>query len=114
MEPVKPIRKRSIRPLEERLAAAKKAEGRAAERLARKALKVKKYEAVQRTRERKLDTRRKIIAGALALEHMRYDPEFGARFRALLDEYVTGDAERLLFGLDPISETNAAGVRQSA
>lgn len=85
-----------------------KAQARAAERLAKKTAKVQKYEALQRARERKLDTRRKIIAGALALEHMRYDPEFGARFRAILDEYVTREKERLLFGLPPIEDDAAA------
>lgn len=88
--------------------AAKLAELKAAERLARKTAKVQKYEALQKQRDRKLDTRRKIIAGALALEHMRYDPEFGAQFRELLDEYVTREEERKLFGLPPLPQDAAA------
>lgn len=95
--PSRPIRRR--RTLEERLAIARLSEEKAAERLAQKARRVQKYEAAQRQRERKLDTRRKIIAGALALEHMIRSPEWGGIFRALLDEYVIRDEERLLFGL---------------
>ena len=82
---------------------AKVAESKAAARLARKNEQVRKYEALQRTRERKLDTRRKIIAGALALEHMKLDGAFRAVLLALLDEYVTKEPERLLFGLPPLA-----------
>jgi hypothetical protein len=90
------------RTLEQRLEIARLAEGRAAERLARKTRKVQKYEAARKARERKLDTRRKIIAGALALEHIRHDPEFGVVFRELLDTYVIKEPERILFGLEPL------------
>lgn len=108
MEPVDLKKKRRIRPMADRMADALKAQARAAERLARKTAKVQKYEATRQSQERKLDTRRKIIAGALALEHMRYDPEFGARFRAILDEYVTREEERILFGLPPLDSDTAA------
>ncbi len=107
---MEPSKKKNIRPIEERMAAAVKAQERAAERLARKTVKVQKYEAARKMRDRKLDTRRKIIAGALALEHMRYDGTFGAAFRELLDTYVTKDAERLLFGLPPIPDRERSGV----
>lgn len=90
------------RTLEQRLELAKLAEGRAAERLARKTRKVQKYESVQKARERKLDTRRKIIAGALALEHMRHDAAWRTTFMGLIDQYVEKDAERGLFGLAPL------------
>lgn len=52
--------------------------------------------------ERKKDTRRKIIAGALALEHGAKDPEFAKKLKALLDEYVTRNEERELFNLPPV------------
>ena len=93
---------RQRRTLEQRLELARLAEEKAAERLARKVRKVQKYESAQRMRERKLDTRRKIIAGALALEHMRHDAQWRITFRHLLDEFVTKDAERALFGLEPL------------
>lgn len=87
-------------------------EARAAARLAKKNERVKKYEALQRTRGRKLDTRRKIIAGALALEHCRHDSAWAAMFRGLLDEYVVKDAERLLFSLPPLPVEAAPTEKQ--
>ena len=57
--------------------------------------------------ERKKDTRRKIIAGALALEHGRKDQAFREKLDALLDEYVTRPEERALFELSPVKEMNA-------
>lgn len=81
---------------------AKVEESKAAARLAKKNQRVKQYEALRRTRGRKLDTRRKIIAGALALEHCRHDSAWASMFRALLDEYVVKEPERLLFGLAPL------------
>lgn len=56
--------------------------------------------------ERKRDTRRKIIAGALALEHK--DPAFQEQMRRLIQEYVTRPDERALFGLDPLPDSAAA------
>lgn len=50
--------------------------------------------------ERKDDTRRKIIAGALALEHE--DATFQATLKRLLHQYVTKEQDRKLFGLDPL------------
>lgn len=102
--PSQPKRRRSP---EELIEAAKKAEQRAADRLGRKVRQRQKYEAVQRTRERKLDTRRKIVAGAIALETMKRNPSFAAAFRDLLNTYVTRDEDRVLFGLeaDPASTT---------
>jgi len=61
---------------------------------------IQKQRAVVRSQERKKDTRRKIIAGALALEHMQYDKGFRAAMERLLQEHVTGPKERELFGLD--------------
>jgi hypothetical protein len=64
------------------------------------------------SQDRKDDTRRKIIAGALALNHREKNPtsDFARKLDALLDEYVFKPHERALFGL-PIQEgnDNAAG-----
>lgn len=49
--------------------------------------------------KRKDDTRRKIIAGALALEHAEIDADFGQALMRLLDRHVTKTADRALFGL---------------
>lgn len=51
---------------------------------------------------RRLDTRRKILAGAVALSAAGRDPEWGERLRALLDSALTTDRDRALFGL-PVS-----------
>ena len=56
-------------------------------------------EARQREQARKDDTRRKVIAGALALEHMEKNApsEFAKIMTRLLDEYVTRPNDRALF-----------------
>ena len=46
---------------------------------------------------RKQDTRRKIIAGALALENMAQDEQFAASMRRLLHDHVTRPEDRKLF-----------------
>lgn len=52
---------------------------------------------------RKDDTRRKIIAGALALADMDKNPQspFALRMRELLETYVEKEQERALFSLEP-------------
>lgn len=52
--------------------------------------------------ERKRDTRRKIIVGALALEHK--DSTFQETLRRLLNQYVTKPHDRALFDLPPLPE----------
>lgn len=84
------------------LEAARKEEEKALARAARKRLKVEKYEATQRNRNRKLDTRRKIIVGALAWEHRDHDALFKKALTALLNDYVLKDEERALVGLAPL------------
>ena len=46
---------------------------------------------------RRQDTRRKIIAGALALENMAKDEQFAASMRRLLHDHVTRPEDRKLF-----------------
>src|SRR5215469_15967927 len=56
-------------------------------------------EARNKQAERKADTRRKVIAGALALEHYEKnrDSEFHRIIFRLLDEYVVRPHDRALF-----------------
>lgn len=61
----------------------------------------------QKQQQRKLDTRRKIIAGALALEHAEGDEDFAATLYRLINRYVRKPQERALFGLDPLAEDHA-------
>ena len=58
---------------------------------------LKQLNARERETERKSDTRRKVIAGALALEHLAKNPnsEFGKTMLRLLDEYVEPRARAL-------------------
>ena len=79
---------------EERLAELKQEEAAVKAKIQRERAKL----AEQR---RKDDTRRKIIAGALALQHK--DEGFQATLRRLLDEYVTKPDERALFDLPPLN-----------
>ena len=69
-------------------------------------VKIKGVEARARQQSRKHDTRRKIIAGALALHHMEKNPEdaFSKKLLRLLNEYVTRPYERKLFGLPPLPD----------
>jgi len=60
---------------------------------------IQKKAAQVRGAERKKDTRRKIIAGALALEHMAHDKEFANVLKRLLNEHVTRPEDRKLFDL---------------
>jgi hypothetical protein len=83
------------KPPEEKLADLEKQEAQLKARISRE-------KARLREKERKQDTRRKIIAGALALEHK--DGDFQHVLNRLLDEYVTRPDDRALFGLDPLPE----------
>ena len=98
------VRVKRRKSLEEQLAAAKAREAKAKETLRLRQVKLQKYEAQQRALGRRLDTRKKIIAGALALEHMQFDGRYASAFRALIDEYVTRDQDRALFDLPPLPD----------
>ena len=62
-------------------------------------------EARRKEAERKADTRRKVIAGALALEHFEAnrDSEFARVLFRLMDEYVVRPHDRVLFPFLPDS-----------
>jgi len=78
---------------------------------------LKAARARDRTQKRKDDTRRKIIAGALALEHAENNPngEFSRTILGLIQTYVTADKERALFDLDPLppQKREPANARKS-
>ena len=65
---------------------------------------IKSETAKVRTQQRKDDTRRKIIAGAIALQNFETKPdsEFAHELLSLLDRYVVKPKERELFGLPPL------------
>ncbi len=71
---------------------------------------IKDLQARERQQDRKDDTRRKVIVGALALEHMvkNKDSAFFKTLWPLLDEYVTRQQDRDL--LNAYFQT--AGVKE--
>lgn len=76
---------------------------------------IQKIKAREREQNRKRETRRKIIAGALALNHYQKNPndEFSRKLSALLDEYVIKPYERKLFGLEPLPKTSKASPQMT-
>jgi len=77
------------------------------------AAQLKAAEARQNEAERKADTRRKVIAGALAVEHMQKNPksEFAKVMVKLLAEYVRPNDRHLFPVLDaePASDAKPDG-----
>lgn len=61
--------------------------------------KLKRLDAQARIQARKQDARRKIIAGALALEYAERNEAFGEELRGLIERHVERPADRALFGL---------------
>ncbi|EGR4110918.1 hypothetical protein RUK22_003382 [Vibrio cholerae] len=55
-------------------------------------------------KQRKLDTRRKILIGAMVLEGMKNSEEYETKIRQNLDKYLTKNKDRVLFGLPEIKE----------
>ncbi len=71
------------------------------QKMAQLAQKIKDMEARQAVQDRKDDTRRKVIAGALALEHMEKNPDdaFSKQLFRLLEEYARPGERRLFESL---------------
>jgi septal ring factor EnvC (AmiA/AmiB activator) len=67
---------------------------------------IAKLEAKAKAEERRRDTRRKIIAGALALEHAEQNQgsEFARKLYALIDDYARPEDRALFPFLAPASE----------
>jgi hypothetical protein len=78
------------------------------QRLERVQRQIRKLNSGKKKRARREDTRRKIIAGALALEHFEKNPgsEFGKIMFRLLDEYARPD-DRRLFEFLPVRDVPA-------
>lgn len=69
------------------------------QRIAEAESRLTRLKQAQASEARKIDTRRKILAGALVLAHATCNEEWGAQLRALLDSNLTTDRDRALFGL---------------
>ena len=61
-----------------------------------------RLEAKAKKEERKNDTRRKILIGAVILQEMGDKPEFDALVHTLLKQRLTRPNDRALFGLQTI------------
>ncbi len=70
---------------------------------------LRQLNAREKDAERKADTRRKVIAGALALEHFTKNPnsEFGKTLFRLLDEYVDSRGRALFPFLPELNDTTS-------
>lgn len=66
--------------------------------------KIQALEASEFSRERKRETRRKILVGAYYLDKIRADNKFN-ELVSLMDSYLSRDSDRVLFNLPP-SEKN--------
>lgn len=63
---------------------------------------IKQEQNKLRSDERRSDTRRKVLAGAMVLEWAKKDTEFSSRLMAELKSFLVRDADRELFGLPPM------------
>ena len=79
---------------DERIAALEKRKQQIANRIAR-------LRAIESTKARKLDTRRKILAGAWVLHRADQDPELHERLLQGLGEFLIHNRDRELFDLAP-------------
>ncbi|HLG63109.1 MAG TPA: hypothetical protein VKY19_14310 [Ktedonosporobacter sp.] len=66
---------------------------------------IKQEENREKTRARKADTRRKILAGAAALNEAENNPEFRDYLYKLIDSFYKRADDRALFGLPPYKES---------
>ena len=87
---------------EEQIAALEQKKAQILNRLAR-------LRSVESTKARKLDTRRKILAGACVLAIAENDQDAARRLRKSLDEFLKLDRDRVLFGLTPRPKPPAPG-----
>ena len=79
---------------DERIAALEQRKAQIANRIAR-------LRTIESTKDRKRDTRRKILAGACVLDRADKDPVSARHFREILDAFLTKPQDRALFDLPP-------------
>lgn len=84
-------------------------------KLAKEQLKAKeaKIAARKRTAEskvaRKLETRKRVLLGAMTLDLMKRNPESSENIMKRMDEFLSRDDERAIFGLAPKVRGNSNG-----
>lgn len=65
---------------------------------------IQQLEAKSKVKERKLDTRRKVLLGALLQEWMDKDHETKQRVEKALPKFLTRDLDRAVFGINGAME----------
>jgi len=68
---------------------------------------IQKEEAKKKIQNRKFDTRRKILIGAVVMERMKKDRALSEKVKKILTESLTRDNDRKLFELPPIKKEKA-------
>jgi large subunit ribosomal protein L7/L12 len=73
---------------------------------------IRREQAKARGQERKDDTRRKVLAGAMVLERAEKDSVFATELHKLLSAFLVRPADRALFNLPPLTSdvVNIAGA----
>ena len=66
---------------------------------------IRREQGRERSRQYKLDTRRKILAGAAVLAEAEQRPEYNAALLKTLGRFLTKPQDRELFGLTPLPQT---------
>lgn len=65
-------------------------------------------QARQKERQRKDDTRRKVLVGAAVLAEAEKNPAAKQKLMSLLDQHLTRDVDRAVFDLPPKAEAKLA------
>ena len=65
---------------------------------------IARLRAIESLKVRKLDTRRKILAGACVLDRAAKDPDSARHLKEILNAFLTKPQDRVLFDLPPKME----------
>lgn len=82
----------------------KKQQEKLAQLKARKQAIESRLKSTESKKNRANDTRKKVLIGAAVLAQIETNPEAQERTKQMMDKFLTRDNDRLLFGLNPISQ----------
>jgi hypothetical protein len=74
---------------------------------------IRQEQGRENAKKRKLDTRRKILAGAVVLDEAERHPAYKNALYELLARFLTRDDDRALFGLPPLPANSPLKLRKS-
>lgn len=74
---------------------------------------IQQIKAREQQQERKRDTRRKVLIGAAVLEQVKSGRWPEERLHTMMDEFLTQDWDRQLFGLPPKPATDKPAIESS-